>query len=93
MRKSVHTAEYRSLVAALRQARASAGLSQRQLATVLRVPHTWVAKVESGERRIDVVECGWFFAACDVDPSAVLRRVMGIGASRGRCRTNGGTPP
>jgi len=76
MRKSVHTAEYALLRAELQTSRSDAGLSQRQLAARLKVPHSWVAKVESGERRIDVVECGWFLAACGVDPWPVLRRVM-----------------
>ena len=44
--------------------RAKAGLTQRELAAVLRVPHSWVAKVESGERRIDLLEFAWFCSAC-----------------------------
>lgn len=76
MRKSVYTAEYGALRAELRASRAKAGFSQRQLAERLKVPHSWVAKVESGERRIDVVEFGWFLLACGADPLAVLKRVM-----------------
>ena len=75
MEKSVHTTEYRALRAALREMRASAGLSQRDLAHRLTVPHSWVAKVESGERRIDVVEFCWFASACGADPLAVFDRV------------------
>ncbi|MFH1107893.1 MAG: helix-turn-helix transcriptional regulator [Planctomycetota bacterium] len=76
MRKSTHTAEYGALRSELRVARTAAGLSQRQLAGRLMVPHSWVEKVENGERRIDVIECGWFLAACGVDSLAVLKRVM-----------------
>jgi len=76
MRKSTHTAEYTALRAELRTSRKEAGLSQRQLAERLKVPHSWVEKVESGERRIDAIECGWFLAACGVDPFPVMRRVM-----------------
>jgi transcriptional regulator with XRE-family HTH domain len=76
MRKSTHTAEYGALRSELRVARTAAGLSQRQLAGRLMVPHSWVEKVENGERRIDLIECGWFLAACGVDPLAVLKRVM-----------------
>ena len=47
--------------------RATAGLSQRQVAAAMRLPHSWVAKVESGERRIDLVEFGWFCRACGAD--------------------------
>jgi transcriptional regulator with XRE-family HTH domain len=68
MKKSVHTAEYRVLRSQLRLAREKAGLSQRDLAARLHVPHSWVAKVEAGERRLDFVEFCWFAAACDADP-------------------------
>ena len=40
----------------LRSAREEAGLSQRALAKKLGVHHSWVAKVELGERRLDVIE-------------------------------------
>jgi DNA-binding XRE family transcriptional regulator len=76
MRKSVYTAEYTALRAQLRTSRAQAGLSQRQLAALLKVPHSWVAKVESGERRIDVIECAWFLVSCGANPISVLKRVM-----------------
>jgi transcriptional regulator with XRE-family HTH domain len=81
MRKSVYTAEYGVLRAELRAARAKAGLSQRQLAQRLKVPHSWVAKVENGERRIDVIESGWFLAACGVAPLVVLKRVIQHGCT------------
>ena len=66
MRKSTYSGEYGSLRKRLARIRADAGLSQRQLAKLLDVPHSWVAKVESGERRIDLVEFAWFCNACGV---------------------------
>ena len=57
-------------------ARESAGLSQRDLASELGVPHTWVSKVETGERRIDVIELCWFCRACGVDPSDITKRLL-----------------
>jgi len=76
MRKSTHTAEYAALRAELRNSRTKSGISQRTLAERLKVPHSWVEKIESGERRIDLIECGWFLSACGVDPFAVIRRVL-----------------
>ena len=64
MEKSTHTKEYDLVRAELKAAREAAGLTQRDLAARLRVPHSWIAKVEAGERRIDVVELCWFLAAC-----------------------------
>jgi len=76
MEKSTHTTEYLALRAELLTARKSAGFSQRELAAILRVPHSWVAKVESGERRIDLVEFCWVLSACELDPRAVTERLM-----------------
>src|SRR4051812_3047629 len=77
MRKSTHTPEYAALRTRLAALRAGAGLSQRGLAERLSVPHSWVAKVESGERRIDLVEFGWFCRACGVSAGAVAGEVLG----------------
>jgi transcriptional regulator with XRE-family HTH domain len=76
MEKSTHTAEYLALRSELRAIRETAGLSQRALAKHLDVPHSWVAKVESGERRVDLVEFGWFVAACGIDPIPVFERLV-----------------
>jgi transcriptional regulator with XRE-family HTH domain len=76
MEKSTHTTEYAALRAELLSARKKAVLSQRDLAAILDVPHSWVAKVESGERRIDLVEFCWFLSACGLDPFVVSERLI-----------------
>jgi transcriptional regulator with XRE-family HTH domain len=80
MEKSTHTSEYAALRSELHALRQSAGLSQRELAARLKVPHSWVAKVECGERRIDLVELCWFISACGREPAAtaaeLVRRVL-----------------
>lgn len=91
MEKSTHTAEYAALRAELRAAREAAGLSQRGLAARLKVPHSWVAKVESGERRIDLVEFCWFVAACGADAAgASARLIQSFLAPRRRRAREGG---
>jgi transcriptional regulator with XRE-family HTH domain len=77
MKKSTHSREYDLLRTELARFRAAANLSQRALAARLGVPHSWVAKVESGERRIDVIELCWVLTACDVPAPDALK---GIGA-------------
>jgi transcriptional regulator with XRE-family HTH domain len=90
MEKSTHTPEYAALRAELRAARKIAALTQRDVAARLNVPHSWVAKVESGERRIDVVEFCWFVSACGLDPVVVSERLLQKwGALRTRRRTKG----
>jgi transcriptional regulator with XRE-family HTH domain len=76
MEKSTHTAEYAAVRTELRAARRNAGISQRDLAERLGVSRSWVANVETGERRIDLVEFCWFLAACGADVSAVTARLV-----------------
>jgi transcriptional regulator with XRE-family HTH domain len=76
MQKSVHSSDYRALREELRRLRTGAGLSQRELAAELGVAHSWVAKVESGERRVDLIEFLWFVAACQADPVAAIKRLL-----------------
>jgi transcriptional regulator with XRE-family HTH domain len=91
MKKSVHTAEYAALREELRAARESAALSQRGLAARLKVTHSWVAKVENGERRIDLVEFCWFVSACGIDPRPVTERLLRLisNSRSGRQRKGG----
>ena len=64
--------------------RIEANYSQRTLASKLKVPHSWVAKVESGERRIDILEFIWFSQACDRNLTDVFDEVVDIVAHRGK---------
>lgn len=77
MEKSTHTREYALLREQLRTLREKAGLTQRELAKCLDVPHSWVAKVESGERRIDLVELCILLTACGNDASAACGQLAG----------------
>jgi transcriptional regulator with XRE-family HTH domain len=54
--KSIHTPQYRRMLAKLRQARQAAGLTQAAVAEHFRRPQSFVSKCESGERRIDPTE-------------------------------------
>ncbi len=86
MQKSTHSSEYASLRQRLAAIRSEAGLSQRELAAVLRVPHSWVAKVESGERRIDLVEFGWFCEACEAHAASEASELLSTFTRRSRPR-------
>ena len=73
MQKSQHTRRYKQLTRAIRAARLAAGLTQAEVAQALGVYATFVTKVESGERRIDVVELAELCRACKTDLVALLR--------------------
>ena len=64
-----------ALIAALKQARTEAGLTQSQLADRLKRPQSFVAKYENGERRIEVVELVQIANAIGCDPCEVIMAV------------------
>lgn len=73
--KTLRTPAHRKLVQELRTARREAGLSQQQVAELLGVPQSYVAKIELGERRIDVIEFLKLVAAMDASWFEILGRV------------------
>lgn len=77
MEKSTFTPEYAVLREQLVQVRHVAELTQRELARRLDVPHSWVAKVEAGERRVDLVELCLVVIACGGDAEAVCGQLAG----------------
>lgn len=56
MGKSIYSKEYKSVVDKLKRARQKAGLKQEEVASELKKPQSYISKIESGERRIDVAE-------------------------------------
>ena len=54
--KSIHDQRYIEVIAQLRKAREKAGRTQGEIAQVLGRPQSYLSKVETCERRIDVVE-------------------------------------
>jgi transcriptional regulator with XRE-family HTH domain len=56
--------------------RSEAGLTQRALAEKLRRPHSYVAKVEHGDRRIDPVEFVEWCQACGFDPGSEITLIQ-----------------
>ncbi len=75
MRKSAYTARYKKLIAALKTARVSNGITQVELAKRLKRPQSFVAKYEQGERRLDVIELLTVCDALGVDGFEILRSV------------------
>ncbi len=56
MDKSIHSKEYKVVLQRLRSARLEAGLTQVQVADKLGHHQSYISKIESAERRVDVVE-------------------------------------
>ena len=56
MNKSVYTKDYKEIIERLKTARIEAGLAQQEVAKKLGKPQSYISKIESGERRLDVAE-------------------------------------
>ena len=72
MIKTITSQKYKRLVQWLTEARAIRGYTMRDLADILGVPHSMVQKVESLERRLDVLEYVQYCKALDIDPKQGL---------------------
>jgi transcriptional regulator with XRE-family HTH domain len=73
----------------LRAFRREAGLTQRELAERLEREPSFIARLELGERRLDVIEFYWLCTACGLDPVRAAADVMRefAGLERGRRKT------
>jgi len=76
MKKSTFTPLYEVFRNKLVAMRKDAGMTQRQLAEELGREHSFVSRIELGERRLDVVEFFWVCKACGQDPDTVTSELM-----------------
>ncbi|MDT0639860.1 helix-turn-helix transcriptional regulator [Citrobacter werkmanii] len=72
---SVYSNDYQMVIKALREARIASGITQQEVACAFGRPQSFIAKVESGERRLDVVEFVRFCRAVNVDPVRILDKL------------------
>lgn len=56
MDKTIFTREHKLLTERLRQARIDVGLDQIQVARLLKKTQSYVSKIESGQRRVDIIQ-------------------------------------
>lgn len=56
MEKTIHVEEYRTLLKWLHDARKQRGMSLRELAERVGVHHSRIGRIETGERRLDILE-------------------------------------
>ena len=54
--KSVYSKDYKNIIERLKKARIEVGLSQQAVADKLDKPQSYISKIESGERRLDIAE-------------------------------------
>lgn len=74
--KSTHTPQYDLLRKKLIQMRTEAKLTHRELAKRLGREHSFIWRIEQGERRLDFVEFFWVCRALDQDPAAIAEELQ-----------------
>lgn len=72
---SVYAEDYQQVIGMLKKARKDRGVSQVQLSEAFGRPQSFIAKVENGERRLDIVEFLHLARLLDLDPSAVINKI------------------
>lgn len=76
MKKSIHSPQAAAVRATLVAMRKKAGLTQRQLAAKLETVRSFVARIELGERRVDLPEFYQICKACGHDPVKMAAKLM-----------------
>lgn len=82
MAKSLRSPRQRQLLELLVKTRQSRGLTQAAVAAKLGKPQSFVAKVEGGERRLDVIEFIELALAMKVKPVDLITALEGAPASK-----------
>ena len=73
--KSIHSNEYKHLLQLLVEARKEADLTQAEVAARFGKPQSFMAKVENGERRLDVIEFMKLCELIDASPFDLMKAV------------------
>lgn len=76
MSKHLRSPRHKALVAALKAARENSGITQRELARRLDRAHSFVGKIESGERQLNVLEFCQYVETLGADAADLIRTVV-----------------
>jgi len=68
--------KYEFLRSELKKARLEGGILQQDLARTLKKPQSYISKVESGERSLDVIEYVNYCNGLSLEPSKWLKKLI-----------------
>lgn len=78
MAKSVHSQRHLSIAAALTEARRAKGLTQAEVASALGRKQPFIANIERGERRVDLVELIDLATILDLDIATLIATLQHV---------------
>jgi len=76
LRKTLRGRGHQTLIQILIQAREKAGMTQRDLAARIKRPHSFVGRMEGGERRVDVIEFIEIAKVLGADPKELFGKLV-----------------
>lgn len=78
MSRSAHSAAHEVLVEMLISTRKNAALTQRDLAQAIGKSQNYISHIETGQRRVDVLEFYVLAVAMKADPAALYAKLVSI---------------
>ncbi|MDO4427791.1 MAG: helix-turn-helix transcriptional regulator [Moraxella sp.] len=88
LRKSIYSPEHEYLRKTFVARRQELGLTQRQLADRLGVIYSLIGKIETGDRRLDVVEFIEFCQGLEIDPNELINLLILLKNKENTTQTN-----
>ncbi len=76
--KSLYSERWEQLLEIMKRTRKEHGLTQSQLATRLGRPQSLIAKIESGERKLDVCQFLDYVEAIGTDPVILIQELKSM---------------
>ena len=74
--KFIYSPESKRFGQWLKQQRKAKGLTMRQVGHMINKPHSFVAKIEDGQRRLDVIEYVWYCERLGIDAHTGLDQIQ-----------------
>jgi transcriptional regulator with XRE-family HTH domain len=74
--KSIHSNKYKYIIGWLANKRKEAGITQKALSSQLDKPQSYISKVESRERRLDMIEFIEIVIAVGADPHEAIKNIL-----------------
>lgn len=76
LRQSIHSSEHELLRQIFIRQRKTLGLSQRELAEHMGIIYSAIGKIETGDRRLDVIEFIQYCQVLEISPHDVIDEVL-----------------